>query len=336
MFFWITSSSDLPWMWLFATFAMSLLLSAKYALQLAFGERLQYRPVDIASALVGTCIACLLARDGIDWCYSHSSKVLLPYWGIIPIVLAIAVSRLHFQFAKLAFPVRDLRDSLVVWSMLLCSLGTTTWSAYRLHEEETRDLDLLFENDGGSPAGATVPVDAKLVTDRGREIELYHWELTPKANGTPTIVEPQYSVFQTEIISRSAPDTESNCHGWVFTGGLYHVQSGSVEQILEDNDYMVTNTPQTGDLVVHRNRLGEIQHTGVVRGILDDGTVIEESKWGAMGGRFLHSPDAQPYGTASFYRSLRQGHLMNIISANSGEASKPVSDARDQFQTEAN
>lgn len=83
--------------------------------------------------------------------------------------------------------------------------------------------------------------------------------------------------------------------------------------VLEDNGYLATPTPRAGDLVVHRSRSSEIQHTGLVRGVLDDGTVIEESKWGVAAGRFLHLPDSQPYGSATYYRSPRVGHLLTTV-----------------------
>jgi len=50
-----------------------------------------------------------------------------------------------------------------------------------------------------------------------------------------------------------------------------------VVQILRDNGYRVTLSPRAEDLVVYRNEAGEIVHTGIVSGVLDDGTVLVES-----------------------------------------------------------
>ena len=41
-------------------------------------------------------------------------------------------------------------------------------------------------------------------------------------------------------------------------------------------------------------------------------TLMVESKWG-LGGRFVHRPEQQPYGTSyCYYRSARQGHALAI------------------------
>ena len=309
----IPNLTDVAWLPLFIAFVVSLLLSAKYAIQLILGKHNHCRPVEILCALVATAVVCFLARDGMDWWHSHSATTPQPYWGVVPIALAIVVSRLHFQFAKLRLPAGDLRSSAVVWGVMLCSLGTTCWSAYRLYEEEDRDKDVLIESEYRSAAGSMTPAQAQATTDRGRVIPLYHWQSVSPQEAALSKLNPPHADFPAMIIARSTPDTRTNCHGWVFTGGQYVVLGATVEMIIADNGYLPAQTPRMGDLVVHRSRTGEIQHTGLVRGVLDDGTVIEESKWGVAAGRYLHFPEAQPYGTAAFFRSSRQGHLLATV-----------------------
>ncbi|MEK6257488.1 MAG: hypothetical protein AABP62_02615 [Planctomycetota bacterium] len=306
--------TDIPWMPMFVAFVTSLLLSAKYSVQLFLGKKNHFRAMEILCALAGTVVVCFLARDSLDWWHAHSLMTPQPLWGVVPIGLAIVASRLHFQFANLKLPTCDLRSSSIVWGVMLCSLGTTLWSAHRLHEEEDRDLDVLVEAEFRMAAGSIEPAEANAATDRGQIVPQFHWHPSPLAAERAAIPPAmQGGSYPAMIITRAAPGLGSNCHGWVFTGGKYVVRSGTVEMILEDNRYQPVDIPQTGDLVVHRSRTSEIQHTGVVRAVLEDGTVIEESKWGVAGGRFLHLSDSQPYGPATYYRSPRQGHLLTTI-----------------------
>ena len=63
---------------------------------------------------------------------------------------------------------------------------------------------------------------------------------------------------------------------------------------------------------MYRDQYGAIVHTGVVRGVLDDGTIMIESKFG-LDGLYLHEPQAQPYATDYvFYHSDRPGHAVTI------------------------
>jgi hypothetical protein len=105
---------------------------------------------------------------------------------------------------------------------------------------------------------------------------------------------------------------QSNCHGWVFSNSQFLLQGRYVEWILKDNGYVRTAKPGPEDLVVYRDEHGAIVHTGVVRGVLDDGTIMIESKFG-LDGLYLHEPLAQPYATEYvFYHTDRPGHAVTI------------------------
>ena len=66
------------------------------------------------------------------------------------------------------------------------------------------------------------------------------------------------------------------------------------------------------DLLQRHGVSSQIVHTGVVRGVLDDGTVMVESKFG-LDGRYLHQPQGQPFSqTWAYYRSARGGHYVMI------------------------
>ncbi len=304
--------NEIPWMPMFVAFVASLLLSGKYTIQLLLGKQIHFRVVEILCGVTGTAVVCYLARDVLDWWHAHSPTTPLPLWGVVPIGLAIAASSLHFKFANLRLPACDLRSSAVVWSLMLCSLGTTVWSAHRLHEEEKRDLQVLNEPAGEVNEGSLSPADVQAVTDRGRVIGLFQWQ----ASGDSTELTRQSiesGNYAAMLIRRPDLATDTNCHGWVFAGGRYVVRGETVEMILLDNGYVPTDAPQAGDLVIHRGQTDVIGHTGLVRLVLEDGAVIEESKWGVLAGRYLHPSDSHPYGPPIYYRSPRQGHLLTIV-----------------------
>jgi hypothetical protein len=120
------------------------------------------------------------------------------------------------------------------------------------------------------------------------------------------------------VIRTAPPDRGSNCHGWVFTGGHYWVDSTDVEGILTENGYEVVSTPRMGDLAIYRDH-GTIAHSSVVQAVTDSGLVLLESKWARLG-RFLHAPEDYCYPAPYlFYRSPRAGHLLAGLDGSPGE-----------------
>ncbi len=111
------------------------------------------------------------------------------------------------------------------------------------------------------------------------------------------------------IIQHEPANDDSNCHGWVFTGGKYWILGKSVDPILEQNHYEPTTSPQPGDLVVYRND-AKVSHTAIVRYVTDGMPVLVEGKWGALG-VYLHAVEESCYGrNFMFYRSPRKGHQL--------------------------
>src|SRR5437868_4946075 len=90
---------------------------------------------------------------------------------------------------------------------------------------------LLGRRAGAGLAGRLEPTGLSAVTDRGRAIPLY----------TGTSDHPPEERFRgslaVHVIRTAPPNTQSNCHGWTFTGGRYCLHPDAVPQILEDNGY---------------------------------------------------------------------------------------------------
>jgi hypothetical protein len=185
----------------------------------------------------------------------------------------------------------------------------------------------LTEREGEEPVPARrlVPFDAAAEprqqeehaawTDQGTRLTVL--EVTPHA-ALPAAAAAEMCLLESQgldlrLIRTGPPDGRSNCHGWVYTGGRYFVEGREVATILRDNDYHIVSAPQAGDLVIYRDREGNIMHSAVVRGILDGGVVMLESKWGPLG-RFLHRPEDYAFCDHwTYYRSPRAGHLLHNL-----------------------
>jgi hypothetical protein len=173
---------------------------------------------------------------------------------------------------------------------------------------------------------------AALVADRVKTVDLEPSNQSPlttdRGRTVPILLGPHQARPSSKVLAAQAQELaaldlnqsviclalgwqDCNCHGFVFTGGQYWVSGDAVGIILEDNQYKEVGAPQAGDIAMYRNDVGQIVHTGIVRGLSADGLILTESKWGCMG-RFIHRHDQHPYAdsTCTFYRSPRPGHLL--------------------------
>jgi hypothetical protein len=193
----------------------------------------------------------------------------------------------------------------LLFGMLLVSLSLYAWQVHRLRE--------------GPQAGkVTRPTQTEetsvcALTDVGTRVPVYVMHYTQSAN-PPNEREflEDLGLDQDELVTQTALAGPSyNCHGWVFTGGRYHVM-GCVELILRENGYQQVNQPRVGDLVVYREG-DRITHTGVVVEIGSRGGVLIESKWSLLG-RYRHGVASSCFGNGyTYHRSARSGHLLSGI-----------------------
>jgi hypothetical protein len=154
--------------------------------------------------------------------------------------------------------------------------------------------------------------DVAVKTDGGTPMRL----MRPKDPRTPErLFQLQDKILRKDLqrgrISRSGPaDLQSNCFGWVFTGGRYWLFDEDVEQILKENRYSPVTAAAVGDVAIYRDVNDVISHVAIVRAARDDGTVLVEGKIGWMG-VFVHRVQDSDYGQRyTFYRSPRRGHLL--------------------------
>ena len=157
-------------------------------------------------------------------------------------------------------------------------------------------------------------------TDGGRQINL--WTLPPNIASAEDMQEMEINTVRQGDLAekqiRTGPPSEDyNCHGWVFAAGSFWVRGCDVPAILEDNGYLLVCEPEVGDIIVYHDKSDTVTHSGVVRAVTEEGTVLVESKWGWLG-RFLHMPQDTFYGDHwAYYHTDRPGHRLAGVSPGS-------------------
>jgi hypothetical protein len=112
-----------------------------------------------------------------------------------------------------------------------------------------------------------------------------------------------------EVRERRRPSYDYNCHGLTFLSRRAWLQEAdaALRQVLTDDGYreVPLNAVLPGDIVLYRDRAGQIEHTGVVTSVDGEGplrVLWVVSKWGASG-EYIHPFNKSPYtGTPHFMR----------------------------------
>jgi len=196
----------------------------------------------------------------------------------------------------------------------LIGLAATGWASNR-----------AVEPTGGEPCEYEFDLlevtGAELRTDRGQLVPVYRTRSSGGPDQRHRARRPRNeSGVSQEAWERTAPDWQSDCHGWVFADGQYIIKSLWVDRILEDNGYRRVAEPDAGDVIVYRDDHDVILHTGTVKATGDRGFVLIESKWGFIN-CFWHEPEQQPYSQRfAYYRSPRLGHRLASDSAVFGDS----------------
>jgi len=145
-------------------------------------------------------------------------------------------------------------------------------------------------------------------TDAGQTVPLFHFKIHSTSSEIQQFIDANEK-DRSQIIRLYEPNSASNCHGWVFTGGEFGIRDPDVTAILHDNGYQEVREPHEDDLAIYSDA-GKITHSGVVRMVDKHAPILIESKWGPLG-VYLHAVEMQPFkGTCKFYRSSRANHSL--------------------------
>jgi hypothetical protein len=238
------------------------------------------------------------------WISGQPAGAVGPFLALAAACLAAFAA----QSALVRWGMSRLLKPSVIWGILLVvSPVFSLVYAYRINRPAP--LPPLITDAG--PGIRRDPLYPLGVTDLGREITLFQYDASKSPETLGDILVEQEELSQ-KVIRVAGPDAACNCHGWVFTSGRYGVASEDVDKILADNGYQIVEEPREGDVIIYRDDLDRVRHTGLIRFVGADGLVLVESKWGSLG-IYLHAPADQPYGRFfHFYHSSRPDHALSM------------------------
>lgn len=304
---------EVTYLYWLMVFAFSLGITIGYAVRFIFGKSQRFLPWNRVIAYAAAFTICLFAVDGLNLVHRKLGADGRLVGTLAVIAITIWLAWLHLKHTQTPWERFYRRPS--AWFLLASSVGLVAWSSYQFQEHLTPRTNkpyLIIS----APGKRSEVHEFVALTDQNHVIKVYRLDqvATDSADaGDPE--EPQYMEFSGNVIQRAPAGPLANCHGWVFLDGQYLISGEGVQRILDDNGYEVVENALAGDVIVYRDGDQNILHTGVVRGVLDDGTVIIESKWGVEG-VFLHGPQDTPYlENFEYYRSPRPTHRVNIVPA---------------------
>lgn len=295
-------------------FAFSVCVTLGYLLRFLFGKSERIQSWNRVTAFAAVLMLCLCAVEGLNVAHRHLS-VQYRLMGTVAVIAATAwLTWLHLKHSKTPLPV--LRRHPAGWFLLASSVGLSVWLSQQYQARLNPPIRKPFLV-VSTPGKKSQVYEFVAVTDRNRPIKVFR--LDPHGVGGVEIEVPENGLaveFNGTVIQRGPAGSLANCHGWVFLDGQYLIAGDAVQRILDDNGYEVVEEAMAGDVIIYRDNNRNIVHSGVVRGVLDDGTIIIESKWGTEG-VFLHSPLETPYSTlCEYYRSPRPAHRVKVVPVN--------------------
>jgi len=236
----------------------------------------------------------------------------LRFWGVAAVAAFVLASTCRGR-GVLALYSQHRLCSPCAWLTLAVAIFTIAGTSNQFYEIPhaipCNDLQLNFS----APGERRLNHDFMVVTEKGTRIPLYAWSASATEFRRYAVASEQQHARDFPAIRLERSSDQTNCHGWVFTQGRHLLFGDGVEQILQDNEYTIAEQPHVNDVIIYRDSSGTILHSGIVRTVLDDGTVLIESKWG-ISARYLHLPQNQPYGdNFQYYRSTHSTHRVCII-----------------------
>jgi hypothetical protein len=267
--------------------------------------------LDAAEVASGSVAICCIFVDLLDSSRVKFFGTQLMLANLGCLIFVISLGSILIKLLSQTKKTNTASYRMATWSLALFAITIGAWSFWRLQDRSSN-----FNSFGIGEVSPGIVVSENefyALTDLGEKIDLFNFSVESQLfEEYSKDFDVRFPTFTSTLIHRGEADSSSNCHGWVFTGGRFLLRGVGVERILQGNGYSVVSTPSAGDIVIYRNESGNILHTGLVQGVLNEGTVIIESKWGTDQ-RFLHLPEDQPYSTSfAYYRSDRTGHLIDV------------------------
>lgn len=294
---------------LLVVFATGLFIAARGAWKSVSSKSVPGGWLDKLTLALFTLSLGFVAFEWLGESYIRQAGLIRALTGILGLAgwmgLTVAASK-----ALLQKPAKNWGWGMSLALMILSGSGISCWSYDRFCRIFSQFV--VFNLD--TNIGAVLPTsDFEAFADNGEEIELFSFSTDDQLfDEFASSFSLRHTRFENALIETAVADKNANCHGWVFTEGRFLVRGTGVETILRANRYRIVTEPKPNDIVIYRDVTGKILHTALVQAVLNDGTVITESKWG-IDKRVLHRPEDQPYSDRfDFYRTERPSHSIRI------------------------
>lgn len=234
-----------------------------------------------------------------------------PHWWPI-LLVAVAVVPLGVNGVRNGLIALLRRPRVVGAAAAVLAVTGVAFEVWWYDRSIDAEMDAAFEMAVGEMPPDTKEAAIQVKTDRGTVVTLFD-PVDPRSLAEANERDrnaPAVNNYLGRWIRRGSADDQTNCHGWVFAAGRYNLSGRYVNTILSENEYIQVSEPRPGDVCVYRDQRGEVLHSGLVRGVLNDCTVMVEGKWGRLG-VYLHDASDSCYGTNFlYYRSERDGHTL--------------------------
>ena len=288
----------------------SVLLLARSIWRVGFGAE-KRRSIEAFYRVLSVGAASFIAIDLLQESRVHFASNFEFYTDFGCLLLFITMTFCAYHASTHHGSAVTLRRFTSSWLLIFLALMMTGWSYHRI-----QILSSAVDFIGISeivPGMVELDDHSLAMTDEGTSIPLYRFAIDDNRFEEYALSsEMRFKIFGNAMIHREDANKMANCHGWVFTDGRFLLKGIDVDRILCENHYELVADPRPSDIVIYRDEMGSILHTALVQGILRDGTVITESKWG-IDQRFLHLPAKQPYSQHfEYYRTHRPNHLIRI------------------------
>ena len=283
------------------------ILCCLFSALVVFGRKLRLWP--FIALLVASCLLPVATVHYVLEMPIHL-RWLLPFITAATIAILIVRSNRLTHF---------LRSPVICGALLFVfGVGMLIY-AYQDSEQPPDDMAEIVK-DAQERDRQYVPADGlQAATDRGNPIPLFQvasWSVEAISKGDQRLFANQRN--RESLLRVAAPSAQSNCHGWVFAGGLCWLSNDAIEVVLVENGYQQVDIPVAGDVVIYRDEAGKLTHSALVRAVWSDGRILVESKWGTLGA-FLHFVEQSIYGAQwTFHRTQRPSHLLRGLPTSAG------------------